>query len=155
LAETTPTPTLLSTLDQQFAYIRDWVLKVVRLFQKYGIDPNGENAWRDLALALARRHEPGYSRPRGRPKEHYDDVELILMIESLRCRDKLSIAKACKAISEKGAIKGKPKTLQNRYKGLTRDRHWKVIILVLKMLKAKFGDRAYIEAWEGALRGRI
>jgi hypothetical protein len=155
LAETTPTPTLLSTPDQQFAYIRDRVLKYVLLFRKYGIDPNDQNAWRDLALALARRHEPGYLRPRGRPKEHDDDVELILMIELLRCRDGLTIADTCKAIAEKGAIKGKPKTLQNRYKALTRHRHWKVIIRVLKILKAKFGDRAYIEASEWALRGKI
>jgi len=148
---------LLMTPAQLDAHREDRALKLKRLFQKYGVDSNGENAWRDLALALARRHEPDFSSRSGRPKERQDDPELILMIELLRCRDGLSIAKACKAIAEKGAIKGKPRTrtLQNRYKDLRRHDHWKVIIQVLEMVKAKVGVDQYIEALEEVVGGRI
>jgi hypothetical protein len=148
---------LLMTPEQLDAHREDRELKLKRLFQKYGVDPNGENAWRDLALALARRHEPDFSSRSGRPKERQDDPELIMMIELLRCRDGLAIAKACKAIAEKGAIKGKPRTRtpRNRYKGLTRNRHWKVIIQILKTAKAKVGADQYIEVLDEVVGGRI
>jgi len=68
---------LLMTPAQLDAHREDRALKLKRLFQKYGVDSNGENAWRDLALALARRHEPDFSSRSGRPKERQDDPELI------------------------------------------------------------------------------
>jgi hypothetical protein len=148
---------LLMTPEQLDTYQEDRALQLKRLFEKYGIDPDGENAWRDLALALARRHEPCFlSRKRGRPKEHHDDAELIFMIELLRCRDGLKIEEACKAIAEKGAIKGKlrTKTLQNRYKDLKRH-GWKAIIRGFKIIKAKVGEDQYIEALEEMVGSRI
>ena len=148
---------LLMTPEQLDAHREDRELKLKRLFQKYGVDPNGENAWRDLALALARRHEPDFSSRRGRPKERQDDLELISMIELLQCRDDLSIAKACKVIAEKGAIKGKPgaRWLQNRYKALTRDRHWKKVIQLFKMAKVKVGADQSIEVLKEVVGGII
>ena len=138
---------LLMTPEQLEAYRKDRILQLERLFQKYGIDPDGQHAWRDLALALARRHEPGFSsRKSGSPKKHDDDAELIFIIELLRCRNRLSIPEACKAIAEMGAIKGKPtaKALQNRYKELKRH-GWKAIIQGFDILKAKVGVDQYIE----------
>lgn len=143
-------PWLLMTAEQLDLYRKDRDLKLIRLFQKYRVHANGQNAWRDLALELARRHEPDFSSRTGRPKERQDDPELIMMIELLQCRDGLSIRKACEAIAEKRAIKGKPSTgtLQNRYKALTRHGHWKVIIQLFKMIKAKVGADQYIEVLE-------
>jgi hypothetical protein len=138
---------LLMTPEQLDAYHEEQALQLKRLFEKYGVDPNGEQAWQDLALGLARRHEPDFSsRKCGSPKKHDDDVELIFMIELLRCRNRLSIPEACKAIAEMGAIKGKPtaKTLQNRYKELKRH-GWKAIIQGFDILKAKVGVDQYIE----------
>lgn len=136
------------TPEQQAAFFKEQRIKVRRLFQKYGIDPTGGDRWRDIALALAERHEPDFSsRKRGRPREHDDDPKLILMIELLRYRDGMSITKACKAIAEKGAIKGEPKALQNRYKRLMRDRHWKSL---LQIFKAMAGDR-WVETLEAGI----
>jgi hypothetical protein len=133
------------TPEQSDAYHKDRALQLERLFEKYGIDRNGEHVWRDLALALARRYEPGFkSRKSGSPKKHDDDVELIFMIELLHCRDGLSIREACKAIAEKGVIKGKPKTLQSRYKELKRH-GWKAIVQGFDRLKANVGADQYIK----------
>jgi len=143
----------LMTPEQLDTYHKDRTLQLERLFEKYGIYPSGEHAWRDLALALARRHEPGFSsRKSGSPKKHDDDVELIFMIELLRCRNRLSISGACKAIAEMGAIKGKPtaKTLQNRYKELKRH-GWKAFIQGFDIFKAKLRADQYIEVLKEAV----
>lgn len=147
---------LLMTPEELDVYHEARDLQLERLFRKYEVDPNGENAWRDLALELARRHEPGFTSGGGRPKEHDDDVELIFMIELLRCRDRLTIEEACKTIAEKGAIKGKPKTktLQNRYKDLKRH-GWKVIIRFLEKIKAEVGEDQYVNGLEEVIGGEI
>jgi len=148
---------LLMTPEQLDTYHKDRTLQLERLFQKYGVDPNGENAWRDLALAPAKRHEPDFTSRSGHPKKRQDDPELILMIELLRCRDRLSISKACKAVAERGAIKGKPgaRTLQDRYKKLRRDPHWKVIIQGFESFKTKVGVDQYIEGLGKVVGARI
>jgi hypothetical protein len=92
---------------------------------------------------------------RGRPKKHDDDPELILRVELLRCRDGLSITNACKVISETGALKGKPTTLQDRYKRLMHHpRHdW---CTLLKVLRAMARDRdTYIEGLEAGSGAKI
>jgi hypothetical protein len=142
---------LLMTPEQSDTYHKDRVLQLERLFEKYGIDPDGQHALLYLVLALARRYEPGFkSRKSGRPKERDDDHKLIFMIELLHCRDGLSIPEACKAIAEKGVIKGKPttKTLQNRYKDLKRH-GWKAIVQGFDSLKANVGADQYIEVLKG------
>jgi hypothetical protein len=77
------------------------------------------------------------------------------MVELLRRRDGLSIAKACKAIAERGAIKGKPETLQGRHKWLMHHVHWKPIIQIFKLAKAKLGVDRYIEFLEEVVGGRM
>jgi len=144
---------LLMTPEQLDAYHKDRALQLERLFEKYGVDLNSGHIWRDLALALARRYEPGFSsRKSGSPKKHDDDVELIFIIELLRCRDGMSIPEACKAIAEKGVIKGKPKTLQSRYKELKRH-GWKGIVRGFDILKANVGADRYLKFYRRWLGG--
>ena len=150
------------TPTERGGFVLQRMMRELRLFQKYGItDLRGlvstaDSPWRKLALALAERYENGFKlRGRGRPKEHDDDPELILMVELLRCRDRLSIAKACKVIAEKGAIKGKPKTLQDHHKTLMRNRHWKVFIHGFELAKAKVGADQYIKVLEEMVGGKI
>jgi hypothetical protein len=142
------------TPKEQVAFFEEQ--RVKRLFRKYRIDPTSGDRWRDLALALAKRHEPHFSPlKRGRPKKHDDDPELILRVELLRCRDGLSITNACKVISETGALKGKPTTLQDRYKRLMHHpRHdW---CTLLKVLRAMARDRdTYIEGLEAGSGAKI
>ena len=148
---------LLMTPEQLDAYHEEQALQLKRLFEKCGVDPNGEQAWQDLALGLARRHEPDFSSRSGHPKVRQDDPELILMVEFLRCRDGLTIAGACEVVAEKGAIKGKPRarTLWNRYKKLRRDPHWKVIIQGFESFKTKVGVDQYIEGLGKVVGARI
>jgi hypothetical protein len=155
--QTTFLSKFLMTPEQSEAYREDCAIELKRLFQKYKVDPDGENAWCDLALALARRYEPDFSSRSGRPKERQDDPELILMIQLLQCRHDLSIPKACETIAEKGVIKGKPgaRTLQNRYKELKRHDHWKAFIQGFELAKAKVGMGKYIKVLEEAVGGII
>jgi hypothetical protein len=72
LAETMRVPGLLSTPEEKGNWVVDQAIKTAVLFQYFGIDLNAANAWRDLAMALARKHVPGFGPPpvpRGHPKE--------------------------------------------------------------------------------------
>ena len=55
LAEPMRVPHLLATPEEKSAWVVDQVTKTILLFEHFRIDPNGENPWRDLAMALARK----------------------------------------------------------------------------------------------------
>jgi hypothetical protein len=83
----------------------DQMMRELRLFEKYGISLRGgekfinaDNPYRKLALEMAKRYESDYKpRGRGRPRKHYDDCELVFMVELLTLRNGLSILKAGRA----------------------------------------------------------
>ena len=116
------------------------MMRELRLFKKYGITDlrdlvsTADSPWRKLALAVAERNEDGFKlRGRGRPKEHDDDPELILMVELLRRRDGLSVRRACKTIAEKGVLSGNPNSLYERHKSLMKVRRgWPMLLQILE-----------------------
>ena len=122
-------------------FVLERIMRELRLFIKYGItdlrglDFDADNPWRKLALALAERYEDDFKpRGRGRPKEHRDDCELVLMVELLTRRDCLSVRCACKTIAEKGALPGSPNSLYERHKFLMKKRSWRVLRQGLKQI---------------------
>jgi hypothetical protein len=133
------------------------MMRELRLFKKCGITDLGDldgihGPYRKLALALAERHESDFKpRGRGRPKKHRDDFELVLMVELLRHRDRLSIPKACKAIAKKGALPGNSDFLHERHKSLMKKRPWQVLLQGLK----KIGGARYVEMLEDIIGAEI
>jgi hypothetical protein len=143
------------TPQERGDFVLDRMMRELQLFEKYGITDLGgaeaffsaANPYRKLALAMAERYESDFkSRGRGRPKEHRDDCELVMMIELLRHRDKLSVPKACKTIAQKGALPGNSASLCERYKSLMKmkERPWQGLLQGLKQIA---GTR-YVEMLE-------
>jgi hypothetical protein len=134
-------------------FVLDRMMRELRLFEKYGITDlrgaeaffSSANPYRKLALAMAERYESDFKpRGRGRPKEHRDDFELVLMVELLTRRDGLSVPKACKAIAQKGARAGNSDFLYERHKFLMKKRPWRDLLQGLKQIS---GAR-YVEMLE-------
>src|SRR5262249_21227999 len=141
---------LWMTPAEKGAWVMERVVKTLKLFHEFGIDPKSEDASMHLAIALAERYKPGFGPPRkrGRRREHAnDDVHLMLMVELLKHRDDFSVREACEVIARAGAIKEiSSKTLQERHKRFIRNGHWKTLIKDLKII-AQSKER-YIECLE-------
>ncbi|MGC1180886.1 MAG: hypothetical protein WA884_18140 [Methyloceanibacter sp.] len=99
-------------------WIRQRTNKMALLLSHHGIDPTGEDCWRKLALALAKRHVPGFRPPppgRGQPlTRKEDDVTLMWLFYFLKRRDlfegrDLSDRKASKRSQTKRLWKATPK----------------------------------------------
>jgi hypothetical protein len=127
LAEPTYPLSLLDMCSEERVqeWIRQRTNKMDLLLSHYGIDPTGEDCWRKLALALAKRHVPGFRPPppeRGRPlTRKEDDVTLVWLVYFLKRRDlfegrNLGDREACKEIADKGLFKGNAETLRTRYR---------------------------------------
>jgi hypothetical protein len=140
---------LFMTPAEKGTWVMKRVIKTLKLFQKFGIDPKSEDAPIHLAIALAERYEPGFGPPRkrGRRREHAnDDIQLMLMVELLKHRDDFSVREACEVIARAGAIKERSKTLQGRHKRLIRNGHWRTLIKGLKIIAQS--KARYIECLE-------
>jgi hypothetical protein len=143
---------LFMTPTEKGTWVMKRVIKTLKLFQKFGIDPKSEDAPMDLAIAIAERYEPGFGPPRkrGRRREHAnDDIQLMLMVELLKHRDDFSVRKACEVIARAGAIKERSKTLQERHKRLIRNGHWKTLIKGLQIIAPS--KARYIECLEAGV----
>jgi hypothetical protein len=90
----------LSTDSDRRVWVMKRALKTALLFRHFDTNPNGKDAWQNLAIALAERHVPGFNPPRnkqGRPRERAnDDLTLLLLVELLKRRD---------GVSDRAAIK--------------------------------------------------
>ena len=143
---------LFMTPAEKGTWVMKRVIKTLKLFQKFGIDPKSEDAPMHLAIALAERYEPGFGPPRkrGRRREHAnDDIQLMLMVELLKHRDDFSVRKACEVIARAGAIKERSKTLQERHKRLIRNGRWKTLIKGLQTIAQS--KARYIESLEAGV----
>ena len=144
---------LFMTPVEKGAWVMKRVIKTLKLFREFGIDPKSEDAWINLAIALAERYKPGFGPPRkrGRRREHTnDDIHLMLMVELLKRRDDFSVREACEVIAQAGAIKERSsKTLQERHKRLMRNGHWKTLIKGLQTIAQS--KARYIECLEAGV----
>ena len=143
---------LWMTPAEKGAWVMERVVKTLKLFHEFGIDPKSEDASMHLAIALAERYKPGFGPPRkrGRRREHAnDDIQLMLMVELLKHRDDFSFRKACEVIAQIGAIKERSKTLQERRKRLICNGHWKTLIKGLQTIAQS--KARYIECLEAGV----
>ena len=145
------------TAAERGDFVLGRMMRELRLFEKYGItDLRGldfHGPYRKLALALAERYE-GDFKPRGcgRPKEHRDDCELVLMVELLTRRDDdLSIRRACKMIAEKGALPGSPNSIYERHKFLMKQRPWRVLLQGFEQITGAL----YVEMLEETIGAKL
>jgi hypothetical protein len=130
LAEPMYPPSALGNLSK-LEWAQKRAVKTVLLLEHFGIDPNDENSWKKLAVALAERHVPGFMPPprRGRPKQH-DDIKLALLVELLGERDGLKIKAATDEIADFRIFSGTAGQLRERYK--KRSPQVRVIVEFLK-----------------------
>jgi hypothetical protein len=162
LAEPMPKWTALTgPSDEEFAALIDAKMKA--LFAHYEMDPacafaggpKMASAWANLAWHLAREHVPGFSGPprkRGKPAmRKSDDATLIMHVELLKRRDKLSDRKAIKKIAAQNLISGTEQTLLQRYK-----RAKKLFLPISRFydnVAAALGSDALVHIMEEALSG--
>jgi hypothetical protein len=137
--------------------------KFKALFAHYEIDPAGAfdggpemaTAWANLAWHLAREHVPGFSGPprrRGRPPTRkLDDVTLVMHVELLKRRDKLSERKAIKTISDQRLVSGTEDTLLKRYKNAKTQ--FRPISVMFDNAASRVGKDAFLWALTDALFG--
>jgi hypothetical protein len=142
----------LSTATDESFWVMKRVFKTVLLFQHFDIDPNGRDAWQNLAIALAERHVPGFKPPpqkQGRPRERVnDDITLFLLIELLKRRDGVSDRAAIKKIAARKILNGAFETLRTRYQRAKRDKHLGVL---LKTIGGSVSNEQLVDALESGV----
>ncbi len=127
LAQPMPKWTVLTApTDEELRDLIDAKMKA--LFAHYGLNsaeafqpgPNLAAAWANLSWHLAHEHVPGFSGPprkRGKPATRKDDdIVLVMNIELLKRRDKVSDRKAIALIAARKILLGTEPTLLQRYK---------------------------------------
>jgi|SRR5262249_15002102 len=139
----------LSTDSDRCVWVMRRALKTALLFKHFDINPNGEDAWQNLAIALAERHVPGFNPPpnkQGRPRERTnDDLTLLLLVELLKRRDGASDRAAIKKIATCKIMNGTFDTLRARYQRAKRDKHLRVL---LKTIVAVGSNERLVKALE-------
>ena len=157
-------PHLLATPEEKSAWVVDQVTKRILLFEHFRVDPKGENPWRDLAMALARKHVPGFApppKPQGRPRQRGDDaIALVMSVELLQRRDGLSVRRAIKLIANAGVIEGAEETLRDLYKEVTHPRappskRLRPMVKLFDRAENLIGRQAFIECLNEALGLRM
>jgi hypothetical protein len=155
LAEPMYPPRLLMSPEKLAEWPIRRATKMLLLFDHFGIDPTGDNAWRDLAGALAARHVPGFRPPPekpGRPMERLDDdVTLVLMVDLLKRRDRKSVRGAIRVVVEKNAIAGTVPTLLDRYKKAVKKPALALIIGLIGRVAEKHGEAVVVEILEATI----
>ena len=117
LADPIKPPTLIGGAlwpETKAHYAVEMATRTLLLFEHFKIDPKSENAWRDLALSLAKQHVPGFMPPpaeQGRPRQRdNDDTTLVLFVELLKRREGASATSAT-------GMPGFPEPAQPRHSG--------------------------------------
>jgi len=92
--------------DKEMRPALEALAKVPILMEFFGIDPNSENPWMMLSLALAVRHVPGFrfdaaTKPPGRPRSHpSNDILLVFDVERKAAESDHSIKNVCRLLAK-------------------------------------------------------
>jgi hypothetical protein len=162
LAQPIPRWTVLTTpTDEELRDLIDAKMKA--LFVHYGLNsteafqpgPNLAAAWANLAWHLAREHVPGFRGPprkRGKPATRKDDdILLVMNIELLKRRDKVSDRKAVTQIAARNILLGTEPTLLQRYKRAKKQ--FEPMSRLFDNIAAAKGREALVLILEDALSG--
>jgi hypothetical protein len=162
LAQPMPQWTILTPpMEGELAALID--KKFTALFAHYEIDATGAfeggptmaSAWANLAFHLAREHVPGFRglpRKRGKPAARKpDDVTLVMHVELLTRRNRLSERKAIKEIAAQKIVLGNEAALLQRYKRAKQS--FLPISRGFDNLAARIGHDALVSMLEESLYG--
>jgi hypothetical protein len=117
--------TLTRPSDEEIRTLLDAKMKA--LLVHYDIDPEDAykldykmaSVWANLSWRLAREHVPGFSEPKqtqGRPATRKtSDITLVMHVELLKKRDKLSERTAIEQIVSQNIVSGTVASLRRRY----------------------------------------
>ncbi len=121
----------------------------------FEVGPKMASAWANLAWCLAREHVPGFRGPqrmRGKPAARKaDDVILVMHVELLKRRDKLSERGAIHMITAQNLISGTEPTLLQRYKRAKKQ--FSPISILFDNISDREGRGVFVRAMEEALSG--
>lgn len=139
--------------------------KMTALFAHYGVDstdafgdgPEMAKAWANLAWRLARQHVPGFAgAPRGRgkpPTRKQDDVLIVMHVELLKRRDRLSERKAIKRIADGHVVPGKEAALLKRYKNAKTN--FAPMARMFDKMDAALGHDGFVQTMEESFSGHV
>ena len=136
----------------------DWTVlratKTLLLFEHFSIDPNSEDAWQRLAIALAANHVPGFKPPPtkpGHPKDYAMDLELWMLVELLKRRDSMTVRSAVERIASARIFEQNSEALRNRYRQALKHKYLKSIWKLLEWHADTLGPQRFIEALDYAI----
>jgi|SRR5208282_1094175 len=154
LAEPMYPPQLLMSASEKANWAVLRATKTLLLFKHFSIDPNGEDAWQRLAIALAANHVPGFKPPPakpGHPKDYGMDLDLWMLVELLKRRDGLSVRSAVDRIANVRIFEQNSEALRNRYREALKHKHLKSIWKFLEWYADALGQQRFIEALDYAI----
>jgi hypothetical protein len=156
LAEPMCRPTWLDSPETKDAWAIERSNKMLLLFKHFGVNPLAENAWRDLAMALAERHVPGFGSPRkrGRPREHQEeDMTLVLLVELLRRRDRVGVKAAIRKIADARIFNRTDETLLANHKKAAKEQA--ALLQFFERVAEGLGQPIFVQCLEDAVGGLL
>lgn len=131
LAHKLPSISVLGASDPETwqAYERAALVRHEALFREFDLEPPapddaGSQAWRDLAIALARRHVPAFAGKQGRPATVRDEkLRWFLASVYFQRRDSLTLRDADRMVATH--FGAPPQTVLDRLKDMRRSSEYK------------------------------
>lgn len=102
-----------------------WMARILALFEDCGVKNPTADVWREVAMALAKRHVPAFRpdaeerRPRGRPRmvsNAFADIQFIGEIDELRETRGLSLRSAAAHLARARKTNKSGDALERRYR---------------------------------------
>lgn len=143
-----PTISVLNAADERLLaeYTQACLNRDEALFAEFSIDPQSDDAWKELAFALAERHVPAYgARQRGRPSKNFDqNISILLRWQKVSRTNGCSDAEAIRIVAKQMELS--EATVKERIKEIKRSNNMKVIIRFLDWLAEKVGKEKMKDA---------
>lgn len=160
LARKLPPISVLGASDHETwqAYERAALARHEALFREFDLEPpapdDGESpAWRDLAIALARRHVPAFAGRQGRPAKARDqNLKWFLASVYFQRRDGLTLRVADRMVAAHFA--SDPQTVLDRLKDMRRSSEYKPdgpFLAFLDQIAIEFGNDIVLNSLAQAL----
>lgn len=145
-----PRISVLGASDEQLLaeYTNACLERDEALFAEFNINPADENAWQELAFALAERHVPAYgAKRRGRPANNIDEnISMVLRWQEVKRRRECSDAEAYRAVAEQKQLP--EKTIAERIKRIKRH-DLKELVELLDRVEQQIGKAGMMDAFKG------
>jgi len=142
-----PTISVLGAADERklAEYTQACLNRDEALFAEFGIDPQSDGAWKELAFALAESHVPAYgAMKRGRPnKNSGENISILLRWQEIKRTSGCSDADAIRVIAQERNLP--VSTVRDRIKEIKRSDP-NMIVEFLDTLEATIGKAKVLDA---------